>query len=207
MGAWPEREAPAGKSHFGAILGANEGKDSSFPFLFKAENSCTTGKSCDRVGENMAAPFFCHARCYPFAMSKRDFYEVLGVSRSASKDEVRQAYKKLARKFHPDVKPADPNSEKTFSEITKKNGGATTSSVIRLVVVARPQDIRLRDLAAAAAAAAAARLISKICLAECSAVVAKAADGEVNRGLRMAVTSKPRSWFRSRLPLKAVTIP
>ena len=119
MGAWPEREAPAGKSHFGAILGANEGKDSSFPFLFKGENSCTTGKSCDRVGENMAAPFFCHARCYPFAMSKRDFYEVLGVSRSASKDEVRKAYKKLARKFHPDVKPADPNSEKTFSEITE----------------------------------------------------------------------------------------
>ena len=52
-------------------------------------------------------------------MSKRDFYEVLGVSRSATKDEVRKAYKKLARKFHPDVKPADPDSEKKFSEITE----------------------------------------------------------------------------------------
>ena len=52
-------------------------------------------------------------------MSKRDFYEVLGVSRSASKDEIRKAYKKLARKFHPDVKPADPDSEKKFSEITE----------------------------------------------------------------------------------------
>ncbi|MEJ7594924.1 MAG: DnaJ C-terminal domain-containing protein [Planctomycetaceae bacterium] len=52
-------------------------------------------------------------------MSKRDFYEVLGVPRSASKDEVRKAYKKLARKFHPDVKPADPDSEKKFSEITE----------------------------------------------------------------------------------------
>jgi len=52
-------------------------------------------------------------------MSKRDFYDVLGVSRSASKDEVRKAYKKLARKFHPDVKPVDPDSEKKFSEITE----------------------------------------------------------------------------------------
>ena len=52
-------------------------------------------------------------------MSKRDFYEVLGVSRSATKDEVRKAYKKLARKFHPDTKPVDPDSEKKFSEITE----------------------------------------------------------------------------------------
>jgi len=52
-------------------------------------------------------------------MSKRDFYEVLGVSRSAAQDEIRKAYKKLARKFHPDVKPADPDAEKKFSEITE----------------------------------------------------------------------------------------
>ena len=52
-------------------------------------------------------------------MSKRDFYEVLGVSRSASQDEIRKAYKKLAKKFHPDVKPADPDAEKKFSEITE----------------------------------------------------------------------------------------
>ncbi len=52
-------------------------------------------------------------------MSKRDFYEVLGVSKTASQDEIRKAYKKLARKFHPDVKPADPDAEKKFSEITE----------------------------------------------------------------------------------------
>lgn len=52
-------------------------------------------------------------------MSKRDFYEVLGVSRSASKEEIRKSYKKLARKFHPDVKPADADAEKKFSEITE----------------------------------------------------------------------------------------
>ena len=52
-------------------------------------------------------------------MSKRDFYDVLGVSRSASHEEIRKVYKKLARKFHPDVKPADPDAEKKFSEITE----------------------------------------------------------------------------------------
>lgn len=52
-------------------------------------------------------------------MSQRDFYEVLGVSRSASHDEIRKAYKKLARQYHPDVKPDDPGSQQKFAEITE----------------------------------------------------------------------------------------
>lgn len=52
-------------------------------------------------------------------MAKRDFYEVLGVPRTASQDEIRKAYKKLARKYHPDVKPNDPDAERTFAEITE----------------------------------------------------------------------------------------
>jgi curved DNA-binding protein len=52
-------------------------------------------------------------------MSKRDFYEVLGVPRGSSQDEIRKAYKKLARKLHPDVKPDDPDAQKKFSEITE----------------------------------------------------------------------------------------
>jgi DnaJ-class molecular chaperone len=52
-------------------------------------------------------------------MAQRDFYDVLGVSRSASQDEIRKAYKKLARKHHPDVKPDDPGAQKVFSEITE----------------------------------------------------------------------------------------
>src|SRR5439155_3674144 len=50
--------------------------------------------------------------------TKRDFYEVLGVKRDASDKDVRQAYRRLARKFHPDLNPNDKKAEDSFKEIS-----------------------------------------------------------------------------------------
>jgi molecular chaperone DnaJ len=50
---------------------------------------------------------------------KRDYYEVLGLSREASEAEVKKAYRTLARSHHPDANPDDPNAEERFKELTE----------------------------------------------------------------------------------------
>src|SRR4051812_5034657 len=52
------------------------------------------------------------------ATTKRDFYDVLGIKRGASDKEIRQAYRRLARKYHPDLNPNDKAAEESFKEIS-----------------------------------------------------------------------------------------
>ena len=52
-------------------------------------------------------------------MAQKDFYKVLGVSKSSSDKEIKSAYRKLARKYHPDVNPGDEKAEKKFQDINE----------------------------------------------------------------------------------------
>ena len=51
-------------------------------------------------------------------MSKRDYYEVLGLQKGASDDEIKKAYRKMAKKYHPDVNK-EPGAEEKFKEINE----------------------------------------------------------------------------------------
>ena len=52
-------------------------------------------------------------------MQYRDYYQILNVNKTASQDEIKKAYRKLAREYHPDVNPDDPNAEEKFKDINE----------------------------------------------------------------------------------------
>ena len=51
--------------------------------------------------------------------NKRDYYEVLGVSKEADSSAIKKAYRKLAKKYHPDTNAGNPDAEKKFKEVTE----------------------------------------------------------------------------------------
>ncbi len=52
-------------------------------------------------------------------MAKRDYYDILGISRKADEKEIKRAYRKLAKKYHPDINPGDKRAEQRFKEVTE----------------------------------------------------------------------------------------
>ena len=50
---------------------------------------------------------------------KRDYYEVLGISKNATEDEIKKAYRKMAKQYHPDLHPDDPDAAEKFKEVKR----------------------------------------------------------------------------------------
>src|SRR4051794_31968296 len=55
------------------------------------------------------------------ATQTKDYYAILGVKKTASAEEIRKAFRKLARKYHPDVNPGDKKAEERFKELSEAN--------------------------------------------------------------------------------------
>ena len=112
------------------------------------------------------------------AASTRDYYEVLGVKKTATQDEIKKAYRKLARKYHPDANPDDPKAEEKFKEVSSAYEVLSDAEKRKHVRRSGPRSFGQGAPGRAAAASAATRAASPwaatgpTCSATCSAAEA-----------------------------------
>ena len=67
--------------------------------------------------------------------TNKDYYAALGVKKAASAEDIRKAFRKLARKYHPDVNPGDKKAESRFKDINEAFDELKRGEVARSVVV------------------------------------------------------------------------
>ena len=73
-------------------------------------------------------------------MAKRDYYEVLGLQKGASEDDIKKAYRKLAVKYHPDRNPGDKEAEEKFREATEAYE-STRQKIAKFINAKHPEEI------------------------------------------------------------------
>ena len=99
---------------------------------------------------------------------KRDYYETLGIDKSASADEIKKAYRSLAKKYHPDMNPGDAEAEAKFNQWLGEKEGKIAAKVNKLASDAKnaknaalAAETKVKEERAAAIAAKAAAAVAE----------------------------------------------
>ena len=125
---------------------------------------------------------------------KRDYYEVLGLKKGASEDEIKKAFRKMAMKYHPDKNPGDKTAEEKFKEVNEAYSVLSDPDK-------KSKWIRMQDSAEAAASAEA--LEASRTFSTCSgACLAAASAADSSRGALTSQEREETSRKRSPSPLK-----
>lgn len=96
-----------------SLGGMRTGSYASFLYMFIAQDNVPD--AAKSRAKRLFCPFYSEVRM----MKKRDYYDVLGIRKGADEKEIKKAYRKLAKKYHPDVNPGDKEAEKNFKEVTE----------------------------------------------------------------------------------------